>query len=102
MESRLMDLTPIEHAAISIIATAIGWACGDIYAGAAAGIFFFGGREHAQAECRAIQRFYDNRRANAPWHVGFQTRAWDVASVLDVLVPAVAVGIILIVKGLIK
>ena len=95
-----MDLTPLEHAAIAVILTAIGWACGDIYAGAAAGIFLWIGREHAQAEQKNIQRNYNNLRSSAPWHVGFQLRAWDVASVCDVLVPTVAVGIILIVKGL--
>ena len=90
-----MDLTPLEHAAIAIILTAIGWACGDIYAGATAGIFLFLGREHAQAEQRNICSNYDNRRSNAPWNVGFQLRAWDVASVLDLAAPAVAVGIML-------
>ena len=28
-----MDLTPLEHAAIAVILTVIGWACGDIYYG---------------------------------------------------------------------
>jgi hypothetical protein len=92
-----MDLTPLEHGLIAVVCTGIGMVCGDIYAGAAFSIALFIGREHAQAEQRNIQSNYGNRRANAPWHVGCQTRAWDTGSVLDVVVPvAVAITFCLI------
>ena len=91
-----MDLTPLEHAAIAVILTAIGWACGDIYAGAFFAIGIMGGREFAQNEQKIVQNFYGNRRSNAPWTICIDvTKGWDVASVLDLVVPAVTVGIML-------
>lgn len=44
---------------------------------------FYCGREHAQAEYRAIKSFYGGKRDNAPWWCGFEHRAWDEKSMLD-------------------
>jgi len=56
--------------------------------------FFFIGREHAQAEQRGISRFYGNKRANAPWYVGFELRSWNLDSFLrDLLLPIAICGI---------
>ena len=58
---------------------------------------FYCGREHAQAEYRAIKSLYDGKRANAPWWCGFERRAWDVKSVSDWLGPvAVAIAVLLV------
>lgn len=51
---------------------------------------FFAGREHAQAEYRVIQKFYDGKRANMPWYGGFEPRGWDLKSILDFVLPIVA------------
>ena len=52
------------------------------------------GREHAQAECRAIKSLYDGKRANAPWWCGLERLAWSVKSMADWLGPvAVAVAV---------
>ena len=52
-------------------------------------IGFFFGREHAQAEQRGISKFYDNKRSNAPWYVGFELRSWNSDSYFnDFLVPS--------------
>lgn len=53
---------------------------------ALAALFYFG-REHAQAEYRAITTYYDNHRASAPWWCGFEPRAWSLKSMLDWLLP---------------
>jgi hypothetical protein len=55
------------------------------------GVGFFLGREHAQAEYRVIQKFYDGKRANMPWYGGFERRAWDKKSMLDWILPLTAV-----------
>jgi len=53
---------------------------------------FFVGREHAQAEQRGISRYYENKRAIAPWYVGFERRSWDLDSfVIDLLLPILIV-----------
>jgi len=95
-----MDRTVLEHTILSVVFTGIGFLLGDITAGAAFSVGVFLSREIAQAEYRWIEKYGHGLRDNMPWHGPFQARAWDVASVCDVLVPTVAVGIILIVKGL--
>ena len=67
------------------IAPFFGW-----WAGAIAGAFFFIGREHAQAEYRVIQKFYDGKRVNMPWWGGFDPKAWDTKSMLDWILPTVS------------
>ena len=53
---------------------------------------FYCGREHAQAEYRAIKSFYDGKRDNAPWWCGLELRVWSGKSLMDLLGPvAVAV-----------
>ena len=88
-----MNLTPLEHAAEALgIQVAIGLLTGNWWAGAAAGAFFFIGREHAQAEYRWIATFGDGLRANLPWYGGFSPKVWThVDSWLDWLVPALVV-----------
>lgn len=64
------------------------------WAGAAAGTFFFIGREHAQAEYHWIKQFGEGRRENMPWWGGFDPRAWTRDGLLDWGVPAVAVLVV--------
>jgi hypothetical protein len=62
---------------------------GDLWLGAAIASGFFCGREHAQAEYRWIERYGFGLRANMPWHGGFQSRVWNIKSVLDFALPVV-------------
>lgn len=80
------------HALITLAIAAIAWPFGFHAEVAALVATFYIGREHAQAEYRAIKSFYGGKRANAPWWCGFEPRAWDVKSMLDWLGPlAVAI-----------
>jgi hypothetical protein len=68
---------------------------GNLFAGACFGSAFFVGREIAQAEYRVIQAYYDGKRANMPWYGAFERRAWNVKSILDFVLPIVAITIVL-------
>ena len=57
---------------------------------------FFVGREHAQAEQRGIQKFYGNKRANAPWYVGLEDVSWDSDSFVNDLVYPILFGLLTI------
>lgn len=72
---------------------------GNWWLGAAAGAFYFIGREIAQAEYRAIYNYYGRKRANAPWWCGFERRAWTRKSVLDWAAPSLAVVAVAIVAS---
>jgi hypothetical protein len=86
-----MNRTNFEHAAYAVAIQIIVWLLtGDWLAGAMLGVGFFLGREHAQAEYRVIQKFYNGKRANMPWYGGFEPRAWSLDSVLDFMLPIVA------------
>lgn len=50
---------------------------------------FYLGREIAQAEQRVIKEFYGNKRANAPWWMALQKRAWTSKGLQDWILPAV-------------
>lgn len=83
---RELNITHLEHAVYAVFIQLAVWAVtGNIWAGAAAGTFFFIGREHAQAEMRvpasqALREF----RAFTKW------RYWGWDSVLDFMAPLVA------------
>jgi hypothetical protein len=85
----------LQHSFIAVVIQLIIFALtGNILAGSLAGVFFFIGREHAQAEYRNIEKNYDRRRRNMPWYGGVEFRAWDVKSLLDWILPIVAVSIV--------
>lgn len=83
------------HALITLALAALAWPFGLHTEVAAMSASFYCGREHAQAEYRAIKSFYGGKRANAPWWCGFERRAWSAKSVVDWLGP-VAVAVIAI------
>jgi hypothetical protein len=92
----------LEHSAYAVFFMAIiGLVTGNWFAGAYFGSAFFIGREHAQAEYRVIQNYYQGKRANMPWYGGFEPRVWDRKSVLDFVLPVAATTIILIIIKLI-
>jgi len=80
----------LEHSAYALLFMAIiGLLTGNWYAGACFGSAFFVGREHAQAEYRVIEHFYEGKRANMPWYGGFEPRGWDIKSMFDWILPTV-------------
>lgn len=67
----------------------------DAWAGAAAGAWYFIGREYAQAEYRLIEHYYGGKRANMPTLAPLRdARAWNRKSILDWVLPSVAVCIV--------
>ncbi|CAM7439357.1 hypothetical protein ESCOMM011M_23835 [Escherichia coli] len=87
----VMDITPFLHALCAVAAQVlVGLFTGNWAYGAIAGCTFFIAREHTQAEYRWIEMFGHGKRMNMPWWGGFDTRAWDVASLMDFAVPVVA------------
>lgn len=75
------------HTLITLALAALAWPFGWHVEAAAMSAAFYCGREHAQAEYRAIKSLYDGKRANAPWWCGFERRAWDAKAAMDWLGP---------------
>ena len=81
-----MDISPLLHALCAVAAQIlVGLFTGNWAYGAIAGCTFFIAREHTQAEYRWIEMFGHGKRMNMPWWGGFDPRAWDVASLMDLL-----------------
>lgn len=97
-----MNLTPLEHAAEALgIQLVIGILTGNWWAGAAAGAFFFIGREHDQAEYRWIEMFGAGKRSNLPLFGGLDWYVWrgKYDAWLDWVVPTLAcVGLACIIE----
>ena len=71
------------HALITIALAALASNVGLHAEVAAMSAAFYCGREHAQAEYRAIKSFYGGKRDGAPWWCGFERRAWNAKSLAD-------------------
>lgn len=69
----------------------IGFIFNNWNAGACFASAFYIGREITQAEYRIIEQFYNGKRVNMPWYGAFERRAWNVKSMLDWILPSVAV-----------
>jgi hypothetical protein len=92
----------LEHSAYALLFMAIiGLLTGNWFAGACFGSAFFVGREHAQAEYRVIEHFYEGKRANMPWYGGFEARGWDRKSLMDFVLPIAATAIVFIIIKLV-
>lgn len=87
-----MNTSNFVHAGYALVMMAVVWALtGSPLAGAMLFIGFFAGREHAQAEYRAINTDFGGKRANMPWYAGFNPKYWSLDSVLDLALPITAV-----------
>ena len=83
------------HIPIAIfIQLVVGFLAKDWWLGAAAGSAFFVAREITQAEYRWIDKYGSGKRANMPQWGAFDTRVWNVKSVVDFIAPTVAVVIV--------
>jgi hypothetical protein len=58
---------------------------------------FFAGREHSQAEYRAISTDF-GKRENMPWYAGFNPKYWTLDAVLDLALPIAVVLIVLFIS----
>lgn len=76
---------------VQLLLSPFGWWLGALFA-----IGYYLGREMAQAEYRLIQKHYGHRGL-MPWWGAFQRRAWDTKSVLDWVLPGLAVVTVAIV-----
>lgn len=85
-----------EHSLITfgvvLIATLFG--CGLLGLLLMSGIWL--GREHAQAEQRCIQKYYENKRANAHWYCGFELIAWDYHSFVNNMCLPILLGSLIV------
>ena len=75
------------HAMITLSLAALAWPFGLPAEVAAMSAAFYCGREHAQAEYRAIKSFYGGKRDSAPLWCGFESRAWNAKATADWLGP---------------
>lgn len=77
------------HTLITVALAMLAWPFGMHTEVSTMSAAFYCGREHAQAEYRAIKSFYGGKRDTAPWWCGFERRAWSVKSMVDWLGPVV-------------
>lgn len=90
----------LAHPVIALVIQAVlGVISGDWWVGAAAGSFYFVGREYAQAEYRNIEENYDGQRKNMPYFGGFEPRAWTLKGLTDFIYPSVAVTVMALLKS---
>lgn len=84
------------HVFIAVVIQLLTYLFGfDIWIGAAAGAWYFIGREYAQAEYRLIEHYYGGKRANLPFLAPLhEARGWDKKSILDWVMPTVVVCVI--------
>ncbi|HHQ4553433.1 TPA: hypothetical protein ACSPZ7_001593 [Aeromonas veronii] len=86
-----IDVSPLLHAAMAVVLqAAVGMTNGMWGVGGAIGCLWFIAREQTQAEYRWIAMFGDGKRENMPLWGGFDWRVWDLASLMDWLVPVLA------------
>jgi hypothetical protein len=87
-----MNRTNFEHAGYALVMQGALWLLtGSLLTGAVLAIGFFFGREHAQAEYKAINTDFNGKRADTPWYAGFNPKYWSLDAALDVLFPTAAV-----------
>ena len=90
----------LAHPVIALVMQAvIGLVSGDWWVGAAAGSFYFVGREYAQAEYRNIEQNYNGYRRNMPYFGGLESRAWTLKGLLDFILPSIAVVAVALLKS---
>jgi hypothetical protein len=97
-----MNRTNFEHLCYALaMQAAIGWLTGNWWVGAAAGAFFFLGREHAQVEYKYIQQNGGRRHETpiAPELAACHPGLWSRDAILDFAIPAVGVVALGVIAG---
>lgn len=86
-----MNRTNLEHAGFALLMQGAVWLLtGNLLAGTMLAMGFFFGREHSQAEYKAISTDFNGKRANMPWYAGFNPKYWSLDGKLDILFPILA------------
>ena len=85
------------HALITLALAALAWPFGLHAEASTMSAAFYCGREHAQAEYRAIKSLYGGKRDSAPWWCGFERSAWDAKSMVDWLGPVVVAVAVMVI-----
>ena len=95
-----MNRNTFYHSLIALVLQAVvGVISGNWWTGAAAGAFYFVGREYAQAEYRNIEQNYGGRRSDMPYLGGLEPRAWTLKGLTDFIYPSTAVIIVALLKS---
>lgn len=90
-----MDRTPLIHAAMAaVVQILLGLLLGNWWLGGLLACVWWLAREHTQAEYRWISAYGHGVRDRMPWWGGFDPRAWDWPSTLDLLAPVVVCALI--------
>ena len=93
-----MNRSNFEHAGFALLIQGVVWLLtGNLLAGALLAIGVFFGREHAQAEYKAIKTDFDGKRANMPWYAGFKPKYWSMDAKMDLLFPFVSCLLVLVI-----
>jgi hypothetical protein len=93
-----MNRTHFEHAGFALLMQGAVWLLtGNAFAGALLAIGFFFGREHSQAEYKAINTDFGGKRANMPWYAGFKPKYWTLDAKMDLLFPLVSCLLVLVI-----
>lgn len=93
-------MSHLAHPVIALVLQAVvGVISGNWWTGAAAGAFYFVGREYAQAEYRNIEQNYGGRRSDMPYLGGLEPRAWTLKGLTDFIYPSTAVIIVALLKS---
>lgn len=88
------------HSLTVILAWVVGYFVDYPVVFALCAVWFFIGREIAQAEYRWIEYFGDGKRANMKWYNAFEARAWNVHSWWwNLLLPILCFGVITLIGG---
>jgi len=95
-----MNRSNFEHAGFALLMQGAVWLLtGNLLAGALLAIGFFWGREHSQAEYKAIATDFGGKRANMPWYAGFKLKYWSTDAKMDLLFPLVSCLLVLVIYG---
>lgn len=92
----MKNIINISHIVICLCLQAVFYVLTkNLYSGVLAGMFFFAGREIAQAEYRHIESLPSRLRKDMPMFGGLDPRYWNMKSlVADVTVPSTLVLLI--------
>ena len=90
-------LNRLLHSIIVIVAFAIGYAFGYPVEFTLCSVWFFIGREIAQAEYRWIEKYGNGKRANMHWYAPLDLSLWNVHSWWWNLGLPIVIGLVLIV-----
>lgn len=94
------NMNHLAHPVIALVIQAvIGLTSGDWWTGAAAGSFYFVGREYAQAEYRNIEQNYGGFRRSMPYFGGLDPKAWTLKGLLDWILPSLTVTAVALLRS---